>query len=62
MPRNDCQGSRDHKKRPEMEITLFSPTKKEMRNKNKTQSTHTNRQETVSWDKEATSDYTNKNK
>ena len=33
MLRNYCQRSRDHKKRPEMEITLFSPTKKEMRNK-----------------------------
>ena len=31
--RNDCQRSRDHMKRPEKEITLFSPTKKEMRNK-----------------------------
>ena len=33
MLRNACQRSRDHMNRPEMEITLFSPTKKEMRNK-----------------------------
>ena len=41
MLRNDCQTSRDHKKRPEMEITQFSPTKKEMRNK-KSNANHTN--------------------
>ena len=33
MLRNACQRSQDHMKRPESEITLFSPTKKEMRNK-----------------------------
>ena len=33
MVRNDCQRRWDHKKRPEMEITLFSPKKKDMRNK-----------------------------
>ena len=33
MLRNACQRSRDHMKRPETEIKLFSPTKKEMRNK-----------------------------
>ena len=33
MIRNASQRSRDHMKRPEMEITLFSPTNKEMRNK-----------------------------
>ena len=33
MLRNACQRSWDHMKSPEMEITLFSPEKKEMRNK-----------------------------
>ena len=33
MLRNACQRSRDHMKSPEMEITLFSPKKKDMRNK-----------------------------
>ena len=33
MLRNACKRSRDHMKRPEKEITLFSPTTKEIRNK-----------------------------